>query len=171
MVCVFARTPHKLFSSTTSIMSARKAAQPKAAMTLFLSHQFRLTKTPRTDNFMLLNPSRLLLVVSTTLLLASCAHQPVAVTSGPSATPRSVTGIASCDGYLASYVSCHRAAGIFPADQLPAHYQAMRDSLLLDSQNPSVRPEMAQRCVVLATQLQQALHGKSCTTARALPSH
>ena len=72
------------------------------------------------------------------------------------------TGIASCDDYLSSYMVCHRAAQIFAPDQLPARYQAMRTSLLRDSRNPDIRPQLAARCNSLATQLRQALHGKAC---------
>lgn len=72
------------------------------------------------------------------------------------------TGIAACDDYLSSYLACHRAAAIYAPDQLQYRYQAMRTSLLRDSQNPDVRPQLAARCNSLATQLRQALHGKSC---------
>jgi hypothetical protein len=72
------------------------------------------------------------------------------------------TGIAACDDYLSSYLACHRAAAIYSPDQLQYRYQAMRTSLLRDSQNPEIRPQLAARCNSLATQLRQALHGKSC---------
>jgi hypothetical protein len=72
------------------------------------------------------------------------------------------TGIPVCDDYLASYMACHRAAAIFSPDQLPTRYQAMRTSLLLDSENPDIRPQLAARCSSLASQLREALHGKSC---------
>lgn len=72
------------------------------------------------------------------------------------------TGIPACDDYLSSYVACHRAAGIFSAEQLPLRYEAMRTNLLRDSQNPDVRPQLAERCNSLARTLRQALHGKSC---------
>jgi len=72
------------------------------------------------------------------------------------------TGIAACDDYLSSYIACHRAAAIFPPDQLPSRYQMMRNSLLRDSLNPDMRPQLATRCNSLARQLRQALHGKSC---------
>lgn len=117
------------------------------------------------------NLSRLLLAATVGLLLASCVHQPIARVPAPRTAPSSLTGIAACDSYLATYVACHRAAAIFPADQLTARYQTMRDSLLRDAQNSATRPEMAQRCTVLTTQLQQALHGKSCASVSALPSH
>lgn len=120
---------------------------------------------------MLLNPSRLLLTAAAGLLLVSCAHQSPAVVPTPAAAEPTVTGIAACDSYLATYLSCHRAAAIFPADQLATRYQTMRDSLLRDSQNPAVRAQMAQRCAVLTTQLRQALHGKSCRMSNVLPSH
>ena len=72
------------------------------------------------------------------------------------------TGIAACDDYLSSYPACHRAAGIFAPDQLQSRYEAMRTSLLRDSQNPEIRPELAERCNSLASSLREALHGKSC---------
>ena len=72
------------------------------------------------------------------------------------------TGIPVCDDYLSSYMACHAAAAIFSPDQLPARYQAMCTSLLLDSENPDIRPQLAARCNSLATQLREALHGKSC---------
>jgi len=73
------------------------------------------------------------------------------------------TGIAACDDYLSSYIACHRAAAIYAPDQIEYRYEAMRTSLLRDSQNPDVRPQLAARCNSLATQLRQALHGKSCS--------
>ncbi|WP_449427802.1 hypothetical protein [Rhodanobacter umsongensis] len=73
------------------------------------------------------------------------------------------TGIAACDDYLSSYMACHRAAGIYSPSQLPERYQAMRTSLLRDSENPDMRPQLADRCNSLATSLREALHGKSCT--------
>lgn len=72
------------------------------------------------------------------------------------------TGIAACDDYLASYLACHRAAKIFVPSQLQSRYEAMRTSLLRDSQNPDIRPQLGARCNSLATQLRQALHGKAC---------
>lgn len=72
------------------------------------------------------------------------------------------TGIPACDDYLSSYIACHKAARIFAPGQLPARYQAMRDSLLRDSQNPNIRPQLASRCNALASQLREALHGKAC---------
>lgn len=77
------------------------------------------------------------------------------------------TGIPACDDYLSSYLACHRAAAIYAPDQLQSRYEAMRTSLLRDSQNPDIRPQLAARCNSLATQLRQALHGKSCAEAPA----
>ncbi len=125
------------------------------------------------------------------LLLAGCAHQqPTTRTTGTSpvtpssptraistsprehtstgsaavddANPSDATGIAACDDYLSSYLACHRAAAIYAPDQLQSRYQAMRTSLLRDSKNPDIRPHLAARCNSLASQLRQALHGKSC---------
>lgn len=75
------------------------------------------------------------------------------------------TGIPACDDYLASYVACHRAAAIYKPDQIQGRYEAMRTSLLRDSQDPAIRPNLAARCNSLASQLRQALHGKSCEGA------
>ncbi|PWK91938.1 hypothetical protein [Fulvimonas soli] len=72
------------------------------------------------------------------------------------------TGIPVCDDYLASYRGCHRAAGIYAPDQIEGRYQAMRTSLLRDSLDPDIRPQLAARCNSLASQLRQALHGKAC---------
>lgn len=77
------------------------------------------------------------------------------------------TGIPACDDYLASYMACHRAAGIYTPSQLPERYQTMRTSLLLDSENPDIRPQLAARCNSLASALHDALHGKSCAESQA----
>jgi len=77
------------------------------------------------------------------------------------------TGIPACDDYLSSYIGCHRAAGIFAPGQLQDRYEAMRSSLLRDSRNPDIRPQLAARCTSLATQLRTALHGKSCEVSPA----
>ncbi|NUO73351.1 MAG: hypothetical protein HOQ10_11630 [Frateuria sp.] len=87
----------------------------------------------------------------------------------PSELPQN-TGIPACDDYLASYVACHRAAAIYKPDQIPARYEAMRTSLLRDSQDPQIRPNLMVRCNALASQLREALHGKSCAGAPAAPS-
>ena len=72
------------------------------------------------------------------------------------------TGIPACDDYLSSYIACHKAAQIYAPGQLPSRYRAMRNSLLRDSQNPDIRPQLAARCNSLASQLREALHGKAC---------
>ncbi|MEO8810555.1 MAG: hypothetical protein ABI386_09950 [Rhodanobacter sp.] len=74
------------------------------------------------------------------------------------------TGITACDDYLSSYMACHRAAAIFAPDQLQSRYDTMRTTLLRDSQNPDIRPQLAERCNSLARSLRQALHGKACAT-------
>jgi hypothetical protein len=79
------------------------------------------------------------------------------------------TGISACDDYLSSYLSCHRAANIYAPNQLQGRYEAMRTSLLRDSQDPDIRPQLAARCNSLASQLRDALHGKSCD-ANAAPA-
>lgn len=103
---------------------------------------------------------RPLLPLCAVLLLAGCA------TTGPAhpapRAPAAITGVASCDAYLSSYLACHRAAAIYPADQLQAHYQAMRDSLLHGAQDPATRPYLDARCRLLASQMKQTMRGRSC---------
>lgn len=85
-------------------------------------------------------------------------------TSGGKPLPNS-TGIPACDDYLASYVSCHAAAGVYPADQIQSRYEDMRTSLLQDSVDPNTRPQLGARCTALAKQLRTTLQGKSCGPA------
>jgi hypothetical protein len=88
---------------------------------------------------------------------------PHPTSSSPEHEPPSArTGIPACDAYLSTYLACHRAAGIFPPDQLQDRYQAMRDSLLRDSRDPDIRPQLGSRCRSLSDSLRGALHGKSC---------
>jgi hypothetical protein len=96
---------------------------------------------------------------------SSAATRPRAATpTQPETSPGqpTKTGIAACDDYLASYVACHRAAGIYAPDQIESRYDQMRHSLIEDSQDPDMRPQLGTRCVALANQLHQVLHGKSC---------
>lgn len=97
------------------------------------------------------------------------AAAPDTTDTSTSITP-GTTGIPACDDYLSSYLACHRAAQIFAPDQLQSRYDAMRTSLLHDSQNPDIRPQLGARCNSLASQLRQALHGKSCATDPATSS-
>ena len=131
-----------------------------------------------------------LAVLGTALLLTACADHPaktrpapVSSTAAPAPThatheTRTVstggapaahakplpdsTGVPACDDYLASYRACHRAAAIYAPDTIESHYQQMRQSLLRDSMDPDIRPQLASRCNSLAATLRQALHGKSC---------
>lgn len=99
------------------------------------------------------------------LLLAGCVQQPVSRTPRQTTAPQPlrITGVSVCDTYLSSYLACHRTAGLYPADQLQSRYEAMRSSLLHDSADPHIRPQLAARCGVLSKQMQQALQGKPCT--------
>jgi len=96
------------------------------------------------------------------LALAGCSGQATHIAPAAGATAAPSLGIAACDGYLSSYLACHRAAGIFPADTLEQHYLNMRDSLLQQAADPRLRPLLAGRCKLLATQLRSALRGASC---------
>lgn len=88
-------------------------------------------------------------------------------TTTPASESTGSTGIAACDDYLSSYLACHRAAQIYPADQLQSRYEAMRSSLLRDAKDPDIRPQLRARCNSLATQLRQVLDGKSCASTPA----
>jgi hypothetical protein len=98
-------------------------------------------------------------------LLGGCNHAVRKETSPSLPTPQAVDiGIPACNAYLNSYLACHRAAHIFPADTLESHYQAMLSSLQQSAADPHVRPYLAGRCVDLRQQLNAALQGRSCTT-------
>ena len=120
-------------------------------------------------------PRPFLLILVLAALLGGCAGQPgrpphartaraMEADTNPMHRPPlpSRTGIVACDDYLASYRACHRAAAIFPADQIDMRYREMRQSLLHDAADPRIRPQLAGRCNALARSLRQALHGKSC---------
>lgn len=140
-----------------------------------------------------------LLVLAGGLALAGCNDtntRPASTTSGttsagssttrsaPATTNRTVakpkttrtetlpeqTGVPACDNYLATYIACHQVAGIYQPDQIEGRYEAMRESLLRDSLDPDIRPQLGNRCTSLANQLHQALHGKSCATQPAAPA-
>ena len=111
---------------------------------------------------------RLLFPLCAGLLLAACATTRPSRPAAPPA-PVAITGVPACDAYLAGYQVCHRAAAIFPADQLQAHYQIMRDSLLAASRDPQTRPYLDARCRLLSSQLSQSLQGRSCDTPAAAP--
>ncbi|TBR38966.1 MULTISPECIES: hypothetical protein [Dyella] len=138
--------------------------------------------------------------VCAVFLLAACAEKPArttssststTVTSAPSgkttSTTRSTTkttksttapaaklpentGIPACDDYLSSYIACHQAANIYAPDQIEGRYEMMRNSLLRDSIDPDIRPQLGARCMSLSNQLKQALHGKSCNASPATTS-
>ena len=105
---------------------------------------------------------RLLPPLCAGLLLAGCATTRPPRPAAPPAAPAALTGIPACDAYLSTYIACHRAAGIFAPGQLQSRYEMMRDSLLRDSLDPDIRPQLANRCASLAGSLREALHGKSC---------
>lgn len=114
---------------------------------------------------------RPLLPLCAVLLLAGCAASPPRpATPSLAPAPAAIIGVASCDAYLSSYLACHRAAAVYPADQLQAHYQAMRDSLLQASQSPQARPYLDARCRLLASQMSQSLQGRSCGAPGAVVS-
>jgi hypothetical protein len=131
--------------------------------------------------------STLLALLVGALSMAGCSSKPATRPAAPATTTASATsaasnhaaaskakpaakplpdstGIPACDDYLASYVACHRAAAIYPPDQIEPRYQTMRTSLLTDSLDPAIRPQLGARCTSLALVLRQSLHGKSCAT-------
>jgi len=99
--------------------------------------------------------NRLLLPLCAGLLLTACATSRPRHPAAPPASA-AITGVPSCDAYLAGYVAGHRAAGVFPASQLQARYLAMRDSLLQAARDPQVRPYLDARCRLLSSQLSQS---------------
>ncbi|WP_426664662.1 hypothetical protein [Rhodanobacter aciditrophus] len=105
---------------------------------------------------------RLLFPLCAGLLLAACATTRPSRPAAPP-VPAAITGVPSCDAYLASYLACHRAAATFPADQLQARYQAMRDSLQQASRDPRTRPYLDARCRLLSGQLHQSLQSRPCS--------
>lgn len=98
------------------------------------------------------------------VLIAGCASAPTSKGHGQPAATKApvVTGIPACDDYLSGYLACHRAAGLFPPEQLPLRFETMRSTLLGEANDPAVRPVLAARCHSLTHDLQQALQGKSC---------
>lgn len=144
-------------------------------------------------------PSRLaLLVFAGGLVLAGCNDKATRPSAGTTATTSSSTirkapatssqtaaskpkaaagealpdqtGIPACDNFLNSYIACHQVAGIYAPDQVEGHYEDMRNSLLRDSLNPDIRPQLGNRCTSLANSLHQALHGKSCAPQPVAPA-
>ena len=105
---------------------------------------------------------------------ASTTRTSTGSASKPKAAPAEAlpdqTGVPACDNYLNSYIACHQAAGIYQPDQIEGRYEAMRDSLLRDSLDPDIRPQLGNRCTSLANQLHQALHGKSCAPQPVAPA-
>lgn len=116
-------------------------------------------------------PSHSTATVTTTRTVdETAATHHTATTRTPKSHLPDHTGIQACDDYLASYMACHRAAGIFPPAQLPERYEAMRSGLLRDSMNPDIRPQLAARCNSLASDLRTSLHGKACDMSPASAS-
>jgi hypothetical protein len=122
------------------------------------------------------NAPRATTVVTSTGTAAGSVHNSKSTTAAPSSARQvpppaenlpTQTGIAVCDDYLSTYKSCHIAAGIYAPDSLDMRFQLMRTTLLRDSQDPDMRPQLANRCTSLATQLKEALHGKPCAEAPA----
>jgi len=118
---------------------------------------------------------RFLWLAAAALGLAGCAggsvkHPPPGNVAAAPGVP-AITGIAACDSYLASYQACHLAARTYPADQIAAHYQTMRASLLQSSQDPAERAQLSTRCLSLSLQQRQMLQGGNCTvdSARVAP--
>ncbi|NII73104.1 hypothetical protein FHW84_001673 [Dyella sp. SG562] len=115
---------------------------------------------------------------STTTTSSSRGTAPASTTRAPASKPKTApsqalpdqTGIPACDNYLNTYIACHQAAAIYPADQIEGRYEAMRESLLRDSLDPDIRPQLGNRCTSLANQLHQALHGKACAPQPVVPA-
>jgi len=107
------------------------------------------------------------MLAATGLLVAGCGQGVRKPLPTPPPQKVALTGIPACDSYLDSYLACHRAAGTYAADTLQTHYQAMRDTLSQEANDPAVRPYLANRCIGLAQQLQASLQGRACTPSSA----
>jgi hypothetical protein len=105
-------------------------------------------------------------------LLGGCSHATRKEAPPPPVKAQQVVdiGIPACDAYLNSYLACHRAAQIFPADTLQSHYQAMLSSLQQSAADPQVRPYLAGRCVALRQQLEMTLQGRACSAPATTPA-
>lgn len=118
---------------------------------------------------------RFLWLVAAVLGLTGCAagsvkHPPPDNVAAAATVPE-ITGIAACDSYLASYQACHLAARTYPADQIAAHYQTMRASLLQSSQDPAQRAQLSARCLGLSQQQRQMVQGGNCAAAPVSMAH
>ena len=115
---------------------------------------------------------------TTTTTSSSRGTAPATTTRAPASKPKTApsqalpeqTGIPACDNYLNTYIACHQTAAIYAPDQIEGRYEAMRESLLRDSLDPDIRPQLGNRCTSLANQLHQALHGKSCAPQPVVPA-
>ena len=115
---------------------------------------------------------------ATTTTSSSRSTAPASTTRAPASKPKTApgqalpdqTGIPACDNYLNTYIACHQAAAIYAPDQIEGRYESMRDSLLRDSLDPDIRPQLGNRCTSLANQLHQALHGKACAPQPVVPA-
>lgn len=97
-------------------------------------------------------------------LLGGCSHAARKEAPPPPAAPQAVDiGVPACNAYLNRYLACHRAAHIFPADALEAHYQSMLSSLQQSAADPKARLYLPARCIGLRQELDAALQGRSCT--------
>ncbi|QAU23088.1 hypothetical protein EO087_03040 [Dyella sp. M7H15-1] len=97
-------------------------------------------------------------------LLGGCSHAARQATPTLLTTPQTIDiGVPACNAYLNRYLACHRAANIFPADELESHYQAMLSSLQQSAADPKVRPYLPARCVGLRQELDAAVQDRSCT--------
>ena len=104
------------------------------------------------------------------LMMGGCSHTVRKNPTPPPTPPYKqvvITGISTCDAYLNSYLTCHRAAGTYNDATLQTHYQTMTQSLQHDANDPLVRPYLNDRCVGLTQQMTAALNGRSCAAQAA----
>jgi hypothetical protein len=102
-------------------------------------------------------------------LLAGCSHAtrqaPPVTAPRPSQTVN--IGVPACNAYLNRYLACHQVLHSFSGDSLQSHYQAMLASLQQSAADPQVRPYLANRCLGMSQQLDDALQGRPCTAPAA----
>jgi hypothetical protein len=136
------------------------------ALAACADHKARPQTTTTTTQTTTATPSGTTRTATTSVTNVPAGKTKTGTASGATAAPAgplpNSTGIAACDEYLASYKSCHLVAGVFARDQIDSRYDMMRTSLLRQSQDPDMRDQLQNRCASLASQLKDALHGKSC---------
>jgi hypothetical protein len=91
---------------------------------------------------------------------------PIDATTTPAPAPLAgddeLVGVESCDDYLETYRSCHRALGMYPPETIDARFQELRSSFVARAADPSTHDSLSKQCESLAEDMETALDGKDC---------